>query len=92
VVGAALADLAREVLGNPFRPVAIDPAWREWNSGAVRHIGEHILRTGDFADLPILGDALEDAGCADAVLLDHCRSGGPHVPGCWALDAVLGRS
>ena len=83
--------LARDILGNPFRPTAVDPAWRECNHGAVRHIGEQILRTGSFADLPILADALEDAGCSDAAILEHCRSGGPHAPGCWALDAVLGR-
>jgi hypothetical protein len=41
--------------------------------------------------MPILADALEDAGCADAGILAHLRSLGPHVLGCWALDLVLGK-
>jgi hypothetical protein len=44
-----------------------------------------------FSDLPILGDALEEAGCADEVLLAHCRGGGPHVRGCWAVDLILAK-
>ena len=46
---------------------------------------------GDFAALPVLGDALEDAGCADPELLGHLRGPGPHVRGCWALDLLLGK-
>jgi hypothetical protein len=87
----ALADLVREVLGNPFRPSKVDPAWPEWNHGAVRHIAEQIEATANFADLPILADALEEAGCTDEHLLRHCREDRVHVPGCWALDAILGR-
>jgi len=89
---AALVALAREVLGNPFRVPAIHPAWREWHGGAVRLIAERVARTWDFSALPVLADALQDAGCEDEHLLAHLRSPGPHVPGCWALEAVLGRS
>ena len=87
-----MADLVRELLGNPFRPPAIDPAWLLWNHGAVKHIAEQISTSGNFTDMPILADALEDAGCTDEELLRHCRVGSGHVSGCWALDAVLGRS
>jgi hypothetical protein len=45
-----------------------------------------------FADLPILADALEDAGCADAAILAHCRSGGEQVRGCWVVDLLLGKA
>ncbi len=90
-VNARACNLVREVFGNPFRPPGIDPAWLTWNHGAVRHIAESIAATGDFTDLPILGDALEDAGCCHEELLQHLRSGTAHAPGCWALDAVLGR-
>jgi hypothetical protein len=45
----------------------------------------------DFAALPVLGDALEDAGCADPELLGHLRGPGPHVRGCWAVDLLLGK-
>ncbi len=87
----ALAHLVREVFGNPFRPPEIEPEWLLWNHGAARHIAKQIAASGHFADLPILADALEDAGCTDDSLLQHMRSGTTHVPGCWALDAVLGR-
>jgi hypothetical protein len=46
----------------------------------------------DFSNMGVLADALLDAGCADEDLLAHCRNGGDHVRGCWAVDAVLGRS
>ena len=89
---AALVRLAREVLGNPFRVPAIHPAWREWHGGAVRLIAERVARTWDFSALPVLAEALQDAGCEDEHLLAHLRSPGPHVLWCWALEAVLGRS
>jgi hypothetical protein len=45
-----------------------------------------------FHDLPILADALEEAGCTDAEILAHCRSSGEHVRGCWVVDLVLGKT
>ena len=44
-----------------------------------------------FDRLPILADALEEAGCDDPEILKHCRGEGPHVRGCWALDLLLGK-
>jgi hypothetical protein len=89
----AQAVLLREVFGPPlFRPMTIDPAWLAWNSGAVRKMARAIYDDRRFADLPILADALEDAGCADAATLGHCRGGGEHVRGCWVVDLLLGKS
>lgn len=48
-------------------------AWLAWNNGTVRHLARRIRETGETVLLPVLGDALEDAGCTDAVLLAHCR-------------------
>ena len=48
--------------------------------------------TRRFEDLPVLADLLEEAGCTDAALLGHLRGPGPHVLGCWALDAAVGKS
>jgi hypothetical protein len=45
----------------------------------------------DFSAMPILADALQDAGCEDESILAHCRGPGPHVRGCWVVDLVLGR-
>jgi hypothetical protein len=87
------ATLLRDVFGNPFRPVRAAPAWREWNGGCVAGMARDIYDGRHFGDLPILADALEEAGCADEQLLGHFRSGKEvvHVPGCWGLDALLGR-
>jgi hypothetical protein len=79
-------DLVREVMGNPYRCVALDPAWRTPTVMALARAAYHDRA---FDRLPILADALEEAGCTDAEVLAHCRGPGPHVRGCWALDLVL---
>jgi hypothetical protein len=80
--------LLREVFGNPFRPVTSDPSWL---TSDVRLLAQGIYQGKAFDRLPILADALQDAGCASDDLLNHCRSGGEHVRGCWALDLLLGK-
>jgi hypothetical protein len=86
--GANLAVLLSEVIGNPFRPVTVDPRWL--TSTAVA-LARAIYDERAFDRLPILADALEDAGCDNTDLLAHCRGDGPHVRGCWAVDLVLGK-
>jgi hypothetical protein len=81
--------LLRDIIGNPFRPVAVDPAWRTPRTIAV---AQAIYDERCFDDLPILADALEEAGCTSADLLAHLRGPGPHVRGCWAVDLVLGKA
>jgi hypothetical protein len=87
---ARQADLLRCIVGNPFRPVRLDPAWLGWNNDAPLRLALAISMERSFERLPILADALEDAGCDQAAVLEHCRSGGDHVHGCWALDLVRG--
>jgi hypothetical protein len=84
-------ELIREVIGNPFRSCWLAPAWLAWEGGLVVQLAEMIYEEQAFERMPILGDALEEAGCTDEEILDHCRRGGHHVRGCWALDLVLGR-
>jgi hypothetical protein len=84
-----LCSLVREFFANPFRPVKLDPWWLTDNVDAL---ATAIYDDHAFDDLPILADALEDAGCANTDLLGHCRAGGPHYRGCWALDLLLGKS
>ena len=86
--GPLAAGLLREIAGNPFRRVAVDPAWR---TSTVVAISQGIYQARDFAALPILADALQDAGCDNAELLNHCRKVGKHVRGCWLLDLLLGK-
>jgi hypothetical protein len=78
----------RDIFGNPFRPVCFDVAWRTSTAVALA-CGMYEAR--EFSAMPILADALQDAGCARAEILDHCRGHGPHVRGCWVVDLVLGK-
>ena len=89
------AVLFRDLFGNPFRDATFDTCWV---SPAVALLAqtaydERTLPSGllDPARLAVLSDALEEAGCANADLLSHLRSPGPHVRGCWALDLILGK-
>jgi hypothetical protein len=80
--------LLRDIFGNPFRPVAVDPAWL---TGTVLALAQATYADRAFDRLPILADALEEAGCDDEQLLGHFRGLGPHVRGCWPVDLVLAR-
>jgi hypothetical protein len=82
------AGLLRCLFGNPFRPVSLDPGWL---MPTVRQVTQAIYDERRFTEMGILADALEEAGCTDASLLGHCRQGGEHACGCFALDRVLGR-
>jgi hypothetical protein len=88
---AAVAALFRDVVGNPFRPVRLNPGWLAWEGGTVRKLAEAIYEEKAFERMPVLGDALEEAGCAEGSVLDHCRSPGPHARGCWVVDLLLGK-
>lgn len=76
------------IIGNPFRPIALDSSWL---SSTVQQLAATIYDDRAFDRMPILGDALEDAGCTDAAILEHCRSKSEHVRGCWAVDILTGR-
>ena len=80
--------LFRDVFGNPFRPVTLDPSWL---TPSVRLLAEDIYADRAFDRLPILSDALQDAGCENDDILSHCLGGGPHVLGCWVVDLVLNK-
>lgn len=86
-----LADLVRDCFSHLLRSVLVDTSWFAWNGGTIRHLAEAIYNERAFDRLPILADALEDAGCTDADILDHLRGSGPHVRGCWVLDLLLGK-
>jgi hypothetical protein len=83
-VQALWADLA----GNWVRPVPFSPTCR--TSTAVL-LAQQMYEARDFSAMPILADALQDAGCDESTILDHCRGPGPHARGCWVVDLVLGK-
>jgi hypothetical protein len=84
----AIADLVRDIFGNPFRPVPCSASWR---TDTALTLARQMYESRDFGAMPILADALQDAGCGNADTLDHCRGPGPHVRGCWVVDLVLGK-
>jgi hypothetical protein len=81
------AHILREILGNPFRSVAFD-AWRSSTAVAV---AKQMYDSRDFGAMPILADALQDAGCDNNEVLNHCRDkhAVEHFRGCWVVDGVL---
>jgi hypothetical protein len=83
-------DVLRCIFGPvPFRPITLEPAWQ--SSSTVVKLAQVIYEERRFADLPVLADALEDAGCDNRDILAHCRQPGEHQRGCWALDLLLGK-
>jgi hypothetical protein len=75
----------RDIFGNPFRRVAVDPSWLTPSVvGMVRTVYDDRA----FDRMPQLADALERAGCTNADLLSHCRQLGEHVRGCWLIDLL----
>jgi hypothetical protein len=100
VIAAALCDpdqpevldrhcsaLLRCIFGNPFRPVSFDVSWRTTTAAAI---AKQMYDSRDFSAMPILADALQDAGCDNDDVLNHCRAAdGVHVRGCWVVDLVL---
>jgi hypothetical protein len=83
------AALLRCIAGNPFRPVMLDPSWL---TSTVVALAESIYADRAFDRLPILADALQDAGCENEDVLAHCRGAGPHARGCWVVDLLLGKT
>jgi hypothetical protein len=85
----AQAALLRCIAGNPFRPVGF---LSEWRTEAAVGIANGIYAERAFDRLPVLADALEEAGCDHPDVLRHCRESGEHARGCWVVDGVLGRT
>jgi hypothetical protein len=86
----ACCELLRDVFGPlPVRGIPALRWWLAWEDGVVARLAQGIYHEGAFERLPILADALEDAGCTSADILEHCRGPGPHVRGCWVLDLLL---
>lgn len=85
------AHLIRDIFGNPFRPITLDASWITWDRGTVRKIAQAIYHERAFDRLPVLADALEEAGCNNLEILTHCRQQQDHIRGCWVVDLILGK-
>ncbi len=89
VAMARQAALLREVMGNSFHARIVDAVWLAWQDSTIPRMARTIYDERRFDDLPILADALEDAGCCDEAMLSHCRAETDHVRGCWLVDLIL---
>lgn len=79
----------RDIFGNPYRPVSPDHSWL---TSTVVALARQMYDSRDYSPMPILADAVQDAGCENEDILNHCRGSGPHVRGCWVVDLVLGKA
>jgi hypothetical protein len=80
------AAVLRCAAGNPFRRTRFR---RDWRTSSVLAVAAGVAADGGYDRLPILADALQDAGCDDDHLLAHLRTDLTHVRGCWVLDRIL---
>jgi hypothetical protein len=87
----AQAGLLRDLFGNPFRRPRLKRRWLKRDGGTVAAVARAAYDGRAFDRLPVLADALEEAGCTDAEILGHCRQVGGHVRGCWVIDLLLGK-
>ena len=79
----------KDIFGNPFRLVVFSPQWR---TDTAVTLARQMYDSRDFSAMPILADALQDAGCDNDDILNHCRdTKAAHVRGCWVVDLVLGK-
>jgi hypothetical protein len=83
--------IVRDMIEYPGRRTVCDPAWLGWRTGLLRSMAEEIYERRSFDEVPVLADALEEAGCTDPAILDHLRNRGMHNRGCWVLDLLLDR-
>jgi hypothetical protein len=84
------AALLQDIFGPlPFRPITLNPAWL---TSTVLALAKGIYAEKAFDRMPILADALQDAGCDNEDILSHCRKPGEHARGCWIVDLLLGKS
>ena len=82
------ARLIRDIFGNPFRPVTLNPSWL---TSTVVALTNGIYEERAYDRMPILADALQDAGCDNEDVLSHCRESGKHWRGCWCVDLILNK-
>lgn len=80
--------LIRDIFGNPNQPTTVQTSWR---TSSVADLAQFIYDERDYGRMQDLGEALAKAGCTNVEMLNHCRSAGQHVRGCWVVDAILGK-
>ncbi len=87
-ISVAHAVILRDIFGNPFHPIDFPKSWR---TKTITSLAQAIYDNLTFEKMPLLADALEEAGCDNETVLDHCREGATHAKGCWVVDAILNK-
>jgi hypothetical protein len=87
----AQADLLRDVIGNPFRPVTAEPFRWLARHPLVQEIAEEVYAGAPQEDMTALAEELQALGCPHPGVLEHCRAAAPHIRGCWVIDLILGK-
>jgi len=85
---ASQSDMLRDIFSNPFLPITLDPTWL---NPKLKTLAQAIYDERAYGGMPVLADALEEAGCTNADILNHCRQPETHVRGCWVVDLILGK-
>jgi hypothetical protein len=85
-----MVESLRCLFGNPFQSQKIEPSWMKLNGGAALRIARKIQSEHRFEDMKKLGRTLNEGGCTNSEVLDHCLQSVLHVPGCWVIDMLLG--
>ena len=83
--------LLEDIFGETSRKKKIKRKWLRWNDGYIPHLAQEIYDNRDFERMSLLADALDEAGCKDEEILNHCRQQNEHVRGCWVVDLLLGK-
>jgi hypothetical protein len=87
-----LADVLREIAGNPFAGIHLDRALLRWRDDTISKLAQACYDSNDSNMLGIIGDALEEAGCNERPILEHLRTAQTHYRGCWVVDLILGKN
>jgi hypothetical protein len=71
------------------KPPTFDPTWLKWSNRTITHIVQSIIKSKQWDELPVLADALQEAGCSDPFILNHLREGRKHARSCWVTYLLL---
>ena len=90
--GVLLECLENPAVERVLSRLHVEPAWLRCNDSTALRIAQRIRDEGAFELLPILADALQEAGCDNAEILAHCRASASHQQTCWVIELLLGPS
>lgn len=91
VIESSMCAMLRDLFGSLNGLPEFLPEWTKFRGQIVRQLATSIYQQRQMNDIAIIADVLEEAGCTDETILDHCRQDQRHYLGCWVIDQLLGR-